>query len=63
VPGIGSQAGDLAAAVDAGLDDRGGGLLINSARSITYASSGDDFAQAAARAARTLRDQINAIRG
>jgi orotidine-5'-phosphate decarboxylase len=63
VPGIGSQAGDLAAAVDAGLDGNGRGLLINSARSITYASSGDDYAQAAAKATRSLRDQINAIRG
>lgn len=63
VPGIGSQAGDLAAVVDAGLDGNGRGLLINSARSITYASSESDFGQAAARAARTLRDQINAIRG
>ncbi len=63
VPGIGSQAGDLAAAIDAGIDDRGAGLLINSARSITYASSEDDFSRAAAKAARTLRDQINAIRG
>lgn len=63
VPGIGSQAGDLAAAVDAGIDTRGGGLLINSARGITYASSDDEFAQSAAKAARTLRDQINAIRG
>ena len=63
VPGIGSQAGDLAAAVDAGTDANGSGLLINSSRSVTYASSGDDFARAAAKAARTLRDQINAIRG
>lgn len=63
VPGIGSQAGDLAAAIDAGLNAQGGGLLINSARSISYASSEDDFAQAAARAAHTMRDQINALRG
>jgi orotidine-5'-phosphate decarboxylase len=63
VPGIGSQAGDLAAAVDAGMDGHGGGLLINSSRSVTYASSDDDFARAAAKAARALRDQINAIRG
>jgi orotidine-5'-phosphate decarboxylase len=63
VPGIGSQAGDLAAAVDAGMDASGGGLLINSSRSVTYASTEDDFAPAAAKAARTLRDQINAIRG
>jgi len=63
IPGIGSQAGDLAAALDAGLDSRGGGVLINSYRSITYASSGDDFAGAAGPAARKLRDESNAIRG
>lgn len=63
VPGIGSQAGDLAAALAAGLNASGRGLLINSARSILYASGDHDFAQAAGNAARTLRDQINAIRG
>ncbi len=62
VPGIGSQAGDLAAALDAGLDANGGGVLINSSRSITYASQGNDFAAAAGKAARRLRDQINAVR-
>lgn len=63
VPGVGTQSGDLAAAVDAGLDGNGGGLLINSSRSVTYASSDDKFAFAAANAAKSLRDQINAIRG
>lgn len=63
VPGIGSQAGDLEAAIGAGIDAHGTGMLINSARSIIYASSGDDFAKAAAAAASTLRDQINAFRG
>ncbi len=63
VPGIGSQSGDLGAAIDAGLDQHGSGLLINSSRSITYASRGADFATAAGKAARSLRDQINAIRG
>lgn len=62
VPGVGSQAGDLPAAVSAGIDARGGGLVINSSRSITYASNGPDFASAAARAARSMRDQINAVR-
>jgi orotidine-5'-phosphate decarboxylase len=63
VPGIGSQAGDLAAAIDAGINQNGSGLLINSSRSITYASRKSDFATAAGKAARSLRDQINAIRG
>lgn len=63
VPGIGSQSGDLAASLDAGLDANGAGLVINSSRSITYASRDKDFAIAAGNAARHLRDQINAIRG
>lgn len=62
LPGIGSQAGDLAVAVRAGLDDRGAGILVNASRSISYASNGSDFARAAARAARTMRNEINAIR-
>lgn len=63
VPGVGSQAGDLRSALDAGLDARGAGLLINASRSICYAASGVDFAEAAGRAARQLRDDINALRG
>lgn len=63
MPGVGSQAGDLAAAVEAGIDSAGAGLLINASRSICYASSGPDFAVAAGRAARALRDEIDAIRG
>ncbi len=47
VPGVGAQAGDLAAAVTAGLDSSGYGLLVNASRSINYASSGSDFAEAA----------------
>ena len=62
MPGIGSQAGDLAGGLAAGLDANGAGLLINSSRSIIYASSGNDFATAAAQATRTLRDRINDIR-
>jgi orotidine-5'-phosphate decarboxylase len=63
VPGIGAQGGDVAAAVTAGRTPDGRGLLVNSSRAILYASSGDDFADAAGLAARTLRDQINQHRG
>jgi len=55
VPGIGAQGGDLRAAVAAGLDAQGRGLLISASRSIIF---GDDPAEAA----RTLRDEINAAR-
>jgi orotidine-5'-phosphate decarboxylase len=37
----------------------GTGLIVSSSRAILYASNGDDYAQAAAAAARDLRDQIN----
>lgn len=63
VPGIGAQGGDVKAAVTAGRTPDGRGLLVNSSRAILYASSGDDFADAAREAARTLRDQINQHRG
>ncbi len=62
VPGIGAQGGDIPATVRAGCDIDGFGLLINSSRAILYASSGDDYADAAAQAARQTRDEINRSR-
>ena len=61
VPGVGAQGGDLEAAVSAGVDANGRLALINSSRSVIYASRGGDFAMAAGRAARALRDSINAV--
>ena len=46
VPGVGAQGGDLAAICWYGLT-RDCGLLVNTSRSILYASSGPDFAEAA----------------
>jgi orotidine-5'-phosphate decarboxylase len=62
VPGVGAQGGDLAACVRAGCDAHGAGLAINSSRAILYAGSGEDFAPAAAAAARRTRDEINRLR-
>jgi len=62
VPGVGAQGGDVAQAVQNGQTPQGAGLIISSSRSILYASSGDDFASAARKAAETLRNQINASR-
>ena len=59
VPGVGAQGGDVAAVVGHGANRNGDGLIISSSRGILYASSGDDYADAAAEAARTLRDEIN----
>ena len=57
VPGIGAQGGDLDAMLAAGLDARGAGLLINSARGIIYAGGGT--AGAIRAAAVELRGAIN----
>lgn len=59
VPGIGAQGGDIEATVRAGRTPTGVGLMINSSRSILYASSGEDFAGAARAAAISTRDAIN----
>lgn len=62
VPGIGAQGGDIAAVMKNGLDSNGNGLMINSSRGIIYVSKGEDFAEAAGKAALELRDSINAYR-
>lgn len=54
VPGVGAQGGDLSALSRAGLNEYGG-LLVNSSRGILYASSGEDFAAAAAKEAMMLQ--------
>ena len=61
IPGVGAQGGDLEAAVRQGADSRGRAAVINSSRGIIYASSGADFAQAAAREADKLRTSINEV--
>jgi orotidine-5'-phosphate decarboxylase len=61
IPGVGAQAGDLKDAVLAGIDKNGRRAIINSSRSILYASQGADFAQAARRKAQETRDAINAV--
>jgi orotidine-5'-phosphate decarboxylase len=62
VPGVGAQGGDVAKVMAAGKTAAGTGLVISSSRAILYASSGDDFADAARKAAQELRDSINAHR-
>jgi orotidine-5'-phosphate decarboxylase len=61
VPGVGAQAGDVAASVAAGTTSNGTGLLISSSRDVLYASSGDDFADAARAAALRTISAINAV--
>ncbi|WP_330970488.1 orotidine 5'-phosphate decarboxylase / HUMPS family protein, partial [Lysobacter sp. A3-1-A15] len=59
VPGVGAQGGDVAAVVNNAKTADGTGLIVSSSRAVLYASAGDDYADAAASAARTLRDEIN----
>ena len=61
IPGIGAQGGDIEATVKAGSvpGKPGTGMIINSSRAILYASSGNDFAQAARKVAQATRDAIN----
>ncbi len=48
VPGVGAQGGSLEAVCAAGwAEELAGGLLVNVGRSLLYASSGEDFAEAA----------------
>ncbi|HEY8600462.1 MAG TPA: orotidine-5'-phosphate decarboxylase [Thermomicrobiales bacterium] len=62
IPGVGEQGGSVRDAVRAGIDAEGYGALINASRSLTYASSGADFATAARAATDTLREAINEAR-
>ena len=63
VPGIGAQGGDLAAVVRSGLDSAGHGLIISLSRSVLYASSGADFAEAGRREAERVMRAITELRG
>jgi uridine monophosphate synthetase len=55
LPGIGAQGGDLEAALAAGLDEHGSGIIVSASRSIIYAEHPRVVAQ-------ELRDRINAAR-
>lgn len=62
VPGIGAQGGDLEKMVTAGLREDKSGLIINSARSIIYASAKGDFANKAREQAEKVKSEINRFR-
>ncbi|HZP67123.1 MAG TPA: orotidine-5'-phosphate decarboxylase [Rudaea sp.] len=59
IPGVGAQGGDAADVVRNGRNSAGTGLMISSSRAILYASSEEDFAEAAREATSALRDAIN----
>ena len=65
VPGVGAQGGDLAQALEAGLDADRQGLIINASRSVLYAGTdcgGARFEDASRNAALALWQEVNAIR-
>ena len=62
MPGVGAQGGDVATAIRAALDEKGGGVLPSASRSVLFASREGDYERAAADAARALRDSANAAR-
>ncbi|MFY0630746.1 MAG: orotidine-5'-phosphate decarboxylase [Flavobacteriaceae bacterium] len=60
VPGVGAQGGNLQEVCKYGMNDQVG-LLINSSRGIIYASNEADFAEAAAKKASDLQQQMAEI--
>ena len=60
VPGVGAQGGSLREVVEKAMTPDVG-LLINASRSIIYASSGADFAEAAGTKARRLQQEMQAF--
>ena len=68
LPGVGAQEGDLRAAIDAGLDAQGTGLIVSASRAVLYAyreseADGRNHAEAARQAAEGLRAGINTAIG
>lgn len=62
VPGLGAQGGDAGDVMRAGLTDAGDGLIINSSRSVLYASQQSDFAEAARAEVERLVNLANSFR-
>lgn len=57
VPGVGAQGGSLEEVSKYGMNKQCG-LLVNSSRAIIYASSGEDFAQVAAKEAQAVQQEM-----
>lgn len=60
VPGVGAQGGNLQDVCNYGMNNDIG-LLVNSSRSIIYASNGKDFAEKAAEEAKKTADEMKAL--
>jgi orotidine-5'-phosphate decarboxylase len=67
IPGVGAQGGDAVATVKAGWransdGSSAGSVIVNSSRAVLYASSGNDFAEAARKVAMQTRDTLEAAK-
>jgi orotidine-5'-phosphate decarboxylase len=60
IPGVGAQGGDLASVFHAAANEDVG-LLVNSSRSIIFASNGDDYTDAARMASMDLQQQMKKL--
>ncbi len=60
VPGVGAQGGSLSEVAKHGMNSQCG-LLVNSSRAIIYADTTENFAAAAAKAAREVRDEMDIL--
>ncbi len=60
IPGVGHQGGELDVVAHNTLNDEAG-ILVNSARSIIYASGGNDFAESAHEAAQSMQRRMEQI--
>jgi orotidine-5'-phosphate decarboxylase len=61
IPGVGAQGGDAVATVRAGWR-ADAPIVVNSSRAILYASSGEDYVEAARAVAMKTRDLLQAAR-
>jgi len=57
IPGVGAQGGSLSEVSKYGMNSNCG-LLVNSSRGIIYASTGNDFAEAAAEKAKAIQEEM-----
>ena len=60
VPGVGAQGGNLRQVANAALTNDGG-LLVNASRSIIFASSGENFEEAARQSAQQMQYEMQSL--
>ncbi len=60
IPGVGTQGGDLNEVAEYGMNSRCG-LIVNTSRSVLYASSAEHFARDASRQAHALQQKMEAL--